>query len=284
IHAYGTDDTVTLPDYFRSASYQRVSITLDDQTLSMDDLTAMGFPVYGTDGNDTLSGWNNGDTLYGYAGNDSLNGNNGNDTLDGGTGNDKLSGGSGDDTYVFNKGHGQDTVSDSATSAINTLVFQGATAADLTLEKSGYNLIIHAYSPDDMVTLTNYFNSASYRRFEIKLQDQTIDLSELEEFVSDKLAKQNVSTSLSEIVVEDSEETLSNPLHLSSLMNEETDKRSQAKIKETDQFAESAELTSQVNLLIHAMATFGDNSGASGLPQTANVIDYNNHNILAIPQ
>ena len=284
IHAYGTDDTVTLPDYFRSASYQRFSIALDDQTLSMDDLTAMGFPVYGTDGNDTLSGWNNGDTLYGYAGNDSLNGNNGNDTLDGGTGNDKLSGGSGDDTYVFNKGHGHDTVSDSSSAAINTLVFQGATAADLSLQKSGYDLIIHAYGSEDTVTLTNYFNSASYRRFEIKLQDQTIDLSELEEFVSDKLAKQNVSASLSEIVIEDGEETLSNPLHLSSLLSEETDKGNQTKIQETGRFAESAELTSQVNLLIHAMATFGDNSGASGLSLTPNVIDYNNHNILAIPQ
>ncbi|HGH5980867.1 TPA: calcium-binding protein, partial [Kluyvera georgiana] len=233
IHAYGSDDTVTLTNYFSSASYRKFSITLDDQTLSMADLAAMGFPVYGTDGNDTLSGWNNADTLYGYAGNDSLsgydgndildggagndslngnngndtldggtgndslngnngndtldggtgndslNGNNGNDTLDGGTGNDKLSGGSGDDTYVFNKGHGQDTVSDSATSSVNTLVFQGATAADLVMEKSGYDLIIHAYGTDDTVTLTDYFRSASYQRVSITLDDQTLSMADL---------------------------------------------------------------------------------------------------------
>lgn len=198
--------------------------------------------------------------------------------------NEILPSSSGNGIYLFTKGHGQDVITDSATSAVSSLVFKGASIDDLVMEKSGNNLIIHAYGSDDMVTLTNYFNSASYRRFEIKLQDQTIDLSELEEFVSDKLAKQNVSASLSEIVIEDSEETLSNSLQLSSLLSEETGKRSQAKIKETDQFAECAELTSQVNLLIHAMATFGDNSGASGLPLTANVIDYNNHNILAIPQ
>lgn len=195
-----------------------------------------------------------------------------------------LPSGSGNDTYLFTRGHGQDIVQDSAADTVNNLIFNDASASDLVMEKSGNDLVIHAYGSEDTVTLTNYFNSASYRRFEIKLQDQTIDLSELEEFVSDKLAKQNVSASLSEIVIEDGEETLSNPLHLSSLLSEETDKGNQTKIQETGQFAECAELTSQVNLLIHAMATFGDNSGASGLSLTPNVIDYNNHNILAIPQ
>ena len=152
------------------------------------------------------------------------------------------------------------------------------------MEKSGNSLIIHAYGTDDTVTLTNYFNSANYRRFEIKLQDQTIDLGELEEFVSGKLAKQNVSSSRSEIVIGGGEETSSNSLQISSLMSEEVDKGGQKKIKETGRLSESAELTSQVNLLIHAMATFGDNSGASGLSLTPNVIDYNNHNTLAIPQ
>ena len=48
----------------------------------------------------------------GLSGNHKLYGNNGSDTLIGGAGNDYLEGGNQGDTYIFAKGHGQDTVYD----------------------------------------------------------------------------------------------------------------------------------------------------------------------------
>ena len=94
--------------------------------------------IYGGNGNDSLSAGSGLDTLDGGADNDTLNGGYGNDvyfggngndilsdsynnnlsdsdTLDGGEGNDTLRGGGGNDTYIFNRGYGQDLISDYGT-------------------------------------------------------------------------------------------------------------------------------------------------------------------------
>ena len=86
--------------------------------------------LYGGEGNDTLYGdaardgayqgvYTGDDTLYGGEGNDTLEGGKGNDTLYGGEGDDTLygdesddSGDEGDDTFVFQSGHGNDTIKD----------------------------------------------------------------------------------------------------------------------------------------------------------------------------
>ncbi|MFU0448626.1 calcium-binding protein, partial [Pseudocitrobacter faecalis] len=83
----------------------------------------------------SLSGNGGDDTLNGGAGDDSLYGSDGNDTLDGGTGNDRLDGGKGSDTYRFRAGHGKDTINDYQDSKADTLIFEGATADNLTIEK-----------------------------------------------------------------------------------------------------------------------------------------------------
>ena len=68
--------------------------------------------ILGKGGNDRLLGGEGDDMLEGGAGNDALMGEEGDDTLDGGADDDTLYGGSGDDTFVFQAGHGTDTVLD----------------------------------------------------------------------------------------------------------------------------------------------------------------------------
>ncbi|HEX5646844.1 MAG TPA: calcium-binding protein, partial [Nitrospira sp.] len=79
----------------------------------------------GTAGNDVLMGARGNDTLRGLGGQDTLYGKEGNDWLDGGSGSDTLVGGMGDDTYVVNAtgdvvtelaGEGLDTVRTSLSS------------------------------------------------------------------------------------------------------------------------------------------------------------------------
>ena len=67
------------------------------------------FVVYGTDGNDRISGRddNEFEQLYGRAGNDVLSGRGGDDVLDGGPGDDVLDGGYGRDLAIG--GRGSDT-------------------------------------------------------------------------------------------------------------------------------------------------------------------------------
>ncbi|MFU0445122.1 calcium-binding protein, partial [Pseudocitrobacter faecalis] len=179
IHAYGTDDTVTISDYFRYADARTFSIVLDDKTLSAEDILAMGFAVNGSDKNDSLSGWSTNDILQGNNGDDSLYGDDGNDTLDGGTGNDRLDGGYGSDTYRFRAGHGKDTINDYQDSKADTLIFEGATADNLTIEKVGNNLLIHAYGTDDTVTISDYFRYADARTFSIVLDDKTLSAEDI---------------------------------------------------------------------------------------------------------
>ncbi|MFC0035610.1 calcium-binding protein [Cardiobacterium valvarum] len=218
IKAYGSEDQVTVKDYFYSDSYSRYHFQFDDSTLGAADLAARVFTLNGTDGNDQLTGRatadiiNGGaghDTLEGHGGNDVLNGGTGNDslnggegddtlnggegddtlnggaghdTLDGGTGNDSLNGGSyGSDTYLFRAGHGKDVVSDYASKdeQADTLRFNGAKAQDAVFSRDGWNLNIKAYGSEDQVTVKDYFYSDSYSRYHFQFDDSTLGAADL---------------------------------------------------------------------------------------------------------
>ena len=68
--------------------------------------------LVGKGGNDLIYAGEGDDRLEGGAGDDLLFGEEGNDTIDGGADDDTLRGGSGDDTFVFQAGHGTDTIKD----------------------------------------------------------------------------------------------------------------------------------------------------------------------------
>ncbi|MCA1800792.1 MAG: calcium-binding protein, partial [Actinobacteria bacterium] len=174
-----SDDQLTLQNYYYSRYYRIERMEFADGTVwdeaaifrrplyggeGNDSFTGIGsaMTLYGLGGNDTLTGGSGNDMLYGGDGNDSLHGGYGNDTLVGGTGNDYLNGGRGNDTYLFDKGWGQDTVSDydSASGNIDTLVFgDGIAPDDLVFSRSGNHLIIRRSDSDDQLTLQNYYYS-----------------------------------------------------------------------------------------------------------------------------
>ena len=127
-------------------------------------------------GNDVLYGGAGYDLLIGGAGNDELHGGEGRDTLDGGTGNDELRGGADDDildgaggedivvgglgndtlwgdrcagqsadTFVFEEGHGDDTIKDFADGMdrIDLSAFEGIDdLADLSIMQEGGDVVI----------------------------------------------------------------------------------------------------------------------------------------------
>ncbi|WP_373885763.1 calcium-binding protein, partial [Snodgrassella alvi] len=125
--------------------------------------------------------------LNGGAGNDTLNGGAGFDILNGGTGNDILNGGNWHkDRYIFQRGHGQDTINDVGyidaqfLAQRNDVVFKGANLADARFSRSGFDLIIRAYGANDSVKLTNYFNyNTNSRAFNFIFNDQTITYEDL---------------------------------------------------------------------------------------------------------
>ncbi|WP_180298975.1 calcium-binding protein [Snodgrassella alvi] len=135
IQAYGTDDSVTLPDYFNNYYSRAFNFVFDDKVLSVDDIAAMSFILGGTSGDDVLRGWKSHDTIAGGPGNDKLYGGDGIDNLFGGAGNDELygesgndylSGGDGDD--ILNGGEGDD-------------ILNGGAGNDTLWGKEGYDII-----------------------------------------------------------------------------------------------------------------------------------------------
>ena len=218
IKAYGSEDQVTVKDYFYSDSYSRYHFQFDDSTVGAADLAARVFTLNGTDGDDGLTGRDTADIINGGAGHDSLRGYGGNDVLNGGTGNDSLSGGDGDDvlngeedndtleggtghdtldggvgndhmqggdyesdTYLFRAGHGKDVVNDFASKdeQADTLRFNGAKAQDAVFDRDGWNLNIKAYGSEDQVTVKDYFYSDGYSRYNFHFDDATFKAAEL---------------------------------------------------------------------------------------------------------
>ncbi len=118
------------------------------------DIGHLGGTVSGTVGNDVLdAGAGKASWLDGAAGNDTLNGGLASDVLHGGAGQDALNGGTGDDVYIFARGDGRDTISDSGSSAIGTgsshpggdkLLFgAGITIEDLVFSRQGRDMVVY---------------------------------------------------------------------------------------------------------------------------------------------
>ena len=116
--------------------------------------------VEGTGGNDSLAGREGGDLVLGDGGNDTLSGGTGDDVIDGGAGNDALYGGPGSDVYLFGRGDGLDTINtfDPDAGRSDVLEFTaGVTAGEITLGRSGNDLVVGIDGTTDRVTVQGYF-------------------------------------------------------------------------------------------------------------------------------
>ena len=138
--------------------------------------------ITGTESDDVLNGDNDPEHIFGLGGNDILRGNGGSDVLDGGAGNDHLEGGYlGSDTYVFQAGHGHDTVKDYAreNSQTDTLRFAGANAANARFSREGDDLVVKAYGDGDQVVVKDYFYNDDYSRYQLQFDDAVYQAAEL---------------------------------------------------------------------------------------------------------
>ncbi len=118
--------------------------------------------LLGDAGLDQLNGNGGDDYLDGGAGIDQLFGGGGNDTLSGGAGNDELYGNEGADTYLFDRGWGQDYVSEFLVSAtageIDTIQFgAGIAASDIEVIRTSNDLILTLRGTTDTITVGGYF-------------------------------------------------------------------------------------------------------------------------------
>jgi Ca2+-binding RTX toxin-like protein len=130
----------------------------------------------GRGGRDLLEGGAGDDLLSGGAQADSLEGGAGDDTLDGGAGDDMLDGGEGSDTYLIAPGGGADTIRDYGDPEDIDVVqlSAGVTPADVTLSRSGSDLILHVAGPAGVteVRIEQQFGSGGVE--EVRFADTTV--------------------------------------------------------------------------------------------------------------
>ncbi|MDI1278941.1 calcium-binding protein, partial [Methylobacter sp.] len=158
----GTTDQLTIQnwgyrDYYR---IERVEFA-DGTSWNSAYLQARdsAIPIVGTTGNDYLSGdaWSN--------------------ILDGRAGNDFLQGGAGNDTYLFNLGGGQDTIIDydPAAGNVDTVRFGvGIAVSDITLSRSGNDLVLSINGTTDQLTIQNWKYGNDYRIERVEFADGTV--------------------------------------------------------------------------------------------------------------
>jgi Ca2+-binding RTX toxin-like protein len=129
---------------------------------NLENLNLLGVAVSGTgNANDNrLIGNSIGNTLVGVGGND---------TLIGGQGNDMLVGQLGSDTYEINRGDGQDTILENASSPGDSdSLLYGATInpIDLVLSRQVNDLRIALQGTTDSVTIQNWYTSPTVSQIE----------------------------------------------------------------------------------------------------------------------
>ena len=119
----------------------------------------------GGSGNDVLEGGTDSDTLTDTSGNnifnagadgDSLAGGSGNEIFIGGAGNDAITTGGGADIVTFNRGDGNDIVAASTATDNTVSIGGGIQYADLTLSKSGDNLVLETGASESL-TLQDWY-------------------------------------------------------------------------------------------------------------------------------
>jgi len=159
-------DTVTIKNWFGYGGYFKIErLEFADGTVLNPAFVEAHLTKVGTMGDDpALLGSPSSETLYGFTGNDTLVGNGGGDVFDGGAGDDLLEGGSSGDTYLFGRGSGHDTIIDSGGYASNTdtiLLGTGLLPEDITIRRSGSDMILTINGTDDRLTVKNGFNEYS---------------------------------------------------------------------------------------------------------------------------
>ncbi|MCM1468014.1 MAG: hypothetical protein NC086_07695 [Alistipes sp.] len=131
--------------------------------------------ITSSNGNDEITGGEGADTLNGGNGNNRIIGNGGDDVLNGGAGKDYLCGGSGSDTYIYKKGYGSDTISDSE--GKNHIEVSGYTTADVMAYRTNWNDITLVFDGSgeeglyndlaDKIIIEGFFTSESNRNYTI---------------------------------------------------------------------------------------------------------------------
>ncbi|MBU2590588.1 MAG: hypothetical protein KKC21_01015, partial [Nitrospinae bacterium] len=230
-------DTLLIEDWFGGnySGIKRLEFA-DGTRLTTKEINSIGYKMYGTEGNDTLTGSRFADTIYGYGGNDIIYGGYGNDIIDAGAGNDIIYGGylnnknnhgdddddddekySGNDTYRFGIGSGQDTIHDYDKNKRNLDIVSMSSdisSNDIVFMKEGNDLLIFS-NINDFVRVSSEFSSRRYGIERLEVSDGSYVTRQDIENIVNSIAETNVTTGVD--FVQQYNNLLNNQTYIASL-------------------------------------------------------------------
>lgn len=103
-----------------------------------------------------------------------ISGNGADNVLDGKAGNDSLDAGYGSDTYIFGRGYGKDTITDSGGVLDVVRMLPGVLPQDIVFTGTYDHLTLSIAGTSDQLVLNNWFTSAGSRVEQIRFADGTI--------------------------------------------------------------------------------------------------------------
>lgn len=163
---------------------QLKTIQFNGQSFNFEQFKKLKLRLVGTEGNDIMYDWHKQvrSTFNAGYGNDKIYAGNGDDTLIGGVGNDLLQGGNGRDIYVFEKGHGQDIITEfNTTKDDDTLQFDDINFKDVKFRRDNYDLTLFGYNEQDSVTIKAFFANKDNQLEHYQFADRTLSRDELTE-------------------------------------------------------------------------------------------------------
>ena len=183
---FGEKSSIRLKGFYNydNPNNQLKTIQFDRQSFNFEQFKKLKLRLVGTEGNDIMYDWHKqvSSTFNAGNGNDKIYAGNGDDTLIGGAGNDLLQGGNGRDTYVFEKGHGQDIITEfNTTKDDDTLQFDDINFKDVKFRRDNYDLTLFGYNEQDSVTIKAFFANKDNQLEHYQFADRTLSRDKLTE-------------------------------------------------------------------------------------------------------
>ncbi len=144
--------------------------------------------IFGTQGDDVLTGVAGSNHIFGFGGNDTLQGRQLSDAFDGGAGSD---------TYLFGRGDGNDAIEETNAPGDINIVRLGATVApaDVIVSRDYQNLYLKIAGSNDRLTLSQWFSGNAFNVQQVVFQNGTIwDVPTLRELANTPTAGNDVLT------------------------------------------------------------------------------------------
>ena len=183
-HLTQPNESLRLKGFYNSPQNNLEAFRFSEQSLTLEQLQQQGITLSGTARDDIMYDWNKtANTMFNAgAGNDKIYAGDGNDTLIGGEGNDLLQGGNGKDTYVFQKGHGQDIITEfNTTQDDDTLQFDDINFDEVKFRRDNYDLTLFGYNEQDSVTIKAFFANKNNQLERYQFADRTLTQEQFNE-------------------------------------------------------------------------------------------------------